>query len=202
MSKLDKLLKHIANSKQLGELICRADSPKCDSNSSVILQHQDCFEEQDGLPATPKCYRALLSLVLKCISSKPDLVDDESKRKLSDLLKLNSIKVEGLVSLDILRMLDSGSGSQIMTWIKYESFLIHLIKELVYEPKTMANEVLALARIELEPKISAKLSPLLNPCAKVCREVNSKIAEDEEVEEKWCEIIDWMGWFMSGQEDQ
>ena len=88
-----------------------------------------------------------------------------------------------------------------MIWIKYESLLVHLIKELIYEPKTMANEVLHMVKNEFsDPKVASKFSPVLSSCARVCREINNKHALDEEIEEKWSEIIEWMGWFMSGEE--
>lgn len=202
MSLLDRLSETIDNSNQLVDVISKAEFSQCDVGSSAILEHQNCFSHQHGAPQTASCYRATLSLVLKCIVDNPSVVTEEVKSGLGDRLKADNIKVTKLVTLDILKLLSVGKGSHLIAMLKFTSLLTYLIKELLYEPKTLANEVLTLSKYELDPKKKVMCAEFLEPCAQACREVNNKGAVDDEVEEKWCEIIDWMGWFFSGKDDE
>lgn len=190
---LDKVLDKIKEPSQLQDVIKQAKSleTKCDKNASVI--HENCF---DADLLVPQCPKALINLIIKTIASRPSLVDDNVKFQISDYFKTNNIKAQGLVSQDILTTLYSGSESQLITWVKYEAILSHLIREFIYEPKTMASEVLQTVKNELDPRVAAKFSSVLNECVKFCREINNRHAFDEEEEEKWCEIIDWMSWFL------
>ena len=208
MVKLDEVLDHLRESKDLQNLIIgQADviARKCDNKSNVIFEHHDCFElaatQNQQQSSTTPCHRALLILVLKCIATKQSVVDDEVKKRLSSQFKDHNLKAEGLLNQDVLNLLNNGSDSQILIWIKYESLLTHLIQEHIYEPKTMLDEVLTLMKNELHPNLAAKLSPVLSTCAQICRKVSTEQTPDDNLEEKWSEIIDWIGWFISGNDN-
>lgn len=137
--------------------------------------------------------------MIHIIASKPAHFDEEIKETINQCVKSNGIEVTGLVTKDVLKMLSTANpNSQTMVWIKYESFLKQMIKERAYNPKSMANELLAIIKHDLEPGLSLKLSSALKSCVDLCRQVNNKHEPDEEEKEKWCEIIDWMSWMMSG----
>lgn len=200
MSQTDKILRELSEPEHMQAIIDSTNNLECDENSKLVLDHQNCFEESTTkcLPKA-KCHKALLCLFIKGATVNPNLQNDQVRKTLSDFLRKQNIKVDRLMSLDILEHLSSEGKS--IAWIKYECLVTGLVKDLIYAPKTMANEVLTLAKIELSPQIASSLSSFLSSCAKTCREVNKASESDDEVEEKWCEIIDWMGWFMSDKDD-
>lgn len=205
MNRLDELLNLIEDSSQLAIILRESNhsTTNCDENKSVMV-HDKCFQVSPNDKRTlnqPQCAFNLVQLIIRTTSKKPFLIDDNVRLEISNYYKRHKLKAEGLISVQILHSLHSGSDSQTMVWIKYEAILSHLIKELVYEPRTMANEVLRTVKSELDPKVAAKFSSVLNGCVKICKEVNHKLCMDEEEQEKWCEIIDWMSWFLADDMD-
>lgn len=192
----------ITESSQLNDLINKSKNINlnCDKNNNPAI-HKQCFvypqqqdpSNQQQLPI-PQCQTALVNIIIQVLTLNPRLVEDSTKDHLVNYFKSNDIKSSGLVTLKNLYTLYE-TKAQLMTWLKFESLLIQLIKEQVYEPKTLANEVLTVAKNDLKPEIAAKFSSAMNACVKYCREANSGNMDDEE-EEKWCEIIDWMSWFL------
>lgn len=180
---------------------------KCDRISDVVEEHDHCFtslqkEDDSGTSHfMASCPKGLLYLIVLLIATKPNLIDDEVKKELCSYFKKLDWKIDGLVSVSILELLHTRSQTQTITWLKYEALLTHLIKDYIYEPKTMSNEVLKIVKHELNPSIAAKLSSVLKSCAEICRKINNQHAPDEEVEEKWCEIIEWTSWLISSTGD-
>lgn len=206
---LDKLLESIQDSSKLQILIeracvqvsCQSADTYCDKDSKEhFVIHLNCFkQEPENLLPIPKCLKSFLYAVIKTISSQPKIFTDECRDCMVKNLMVNDVKVRGLISLKILHTLYK-SDHQLMTWLKYEYILIALIKERLYETKSIASEILEVVKNDLEPEISRKFSPIMKSCAKHCRESN-KDNIDEEEKEKWCEIIDWMSWFVVAAED-
>ena len=156
--------------------------------------------QQTSVPQA-KCPKSLVHIIGLVLAKKPNLIDDNIRIRLSDYYKLNKIKATGLVSHDMLKLLHTNCESKLITWIKFEALLVHLIKDYVYEPKTLASEILETVKDDLDSQLAANFSSILNGCVKVCREVNNRRALDEEEQEKWCEIIEWMSWFLAGDDD-
>lgn len=202
MTSLEISINSIEQPNQLCDIIQQSKNitTKCDSNDSTSSSHQDCYLTHDHHSqfVIPQCSSALVNFLIKILASRPYLIDDSVKNLAANYFKENNLKAQGLISQDVLRALSSGSGSQIIVWIHYEALLSHLIKENVYEPKTVANETLRTVKHELDPKIAAKFSSVLNSCVRRCREIDNRqaIDQEQEEEEKWCEIIDWMSWFL------
>lgn len=169
---------------------------KCDQNKTVI--HLLCFERSKDDQIVPQCPNSLIYLLTKVIATKPSLLDDDAKARVVRYFKDNNILAKGLVYLEYLKILSS-SQTKNMTWIKYEMLLSQLIKEKVYQPSTMANEVLSVVKSELDADIASNFCSVMNSCVKYCREVSNEHLEEEE--EKWCEIIDWMSWFLATNDD-
>jgi hypothetical protein len=203
---VDDVLKQISCSEELLKFIEKSSklNKRCDNTSTVISEHAQCFESNAGSEHSVKwiaCPRAVLYLIINLIASKPTLLDDDSKKLLSDYLKQQDVKVSGLVTENILKLLNSkNANSQTMTWLKYEILLKQLISDYVYEPKTLSNEIIAHVKKDLDPSLAIKFSSALKSCVDICRKINNKHVPDEEEEEKWCEIIDWMSWLMSGND--
>ena len=151
----------------------------------------------------------VINIVIKTIVEQPDRVEDDFRKKVSEYFHEKNVEAEGLVTQAILAKLGSSkSQSQLLTWLKYETILTHLIKEHIYKPNKMASEVLATVKCDLNSKIAAKFSSVLNGCVKYCREANKETSanttantDGDEEEENWCEIIDWMSWFL-GNDDE
>lgn len=177
-------------------------STNCDNNKTVI--HHSCFNKissknnNNNNQSIPQCPNALIYTLITVITTKPSLLDDESKSKVVHYFKSNKISAKGLVSLEYLKTLNT-SRTKTLTWIKYEKLLCWLIKEKIYQPSTMANEVLYVVKSELEPAIASNFCSVINSCVKYCREVSN--GQFEEEEEKWCEIIDWISWFLGTNDD-
>lgn len=200
MVDLDLLLGNLMKSSNLIDFINRSknDTTKCDENNSTI--HHDCIVEDDNAELfTSLCPSSLIFTLMKVIATEPKLLDDLAKDAVASYFKTHQVKAKNLITIDNLTIL-SRSKTQMMTWLKYEILLIHLIKEQIYEPKTMANETLNIVKSEMSPEITSKFSSVLNTCVKHCRESNRHNIDEEE-EEKWCEIIDWMSWFIVTEED-
>jgi len=199
------ILNKITESSQLNDLINKSKniSSNCGKNNNSAI-HKQCFAymQQDTsnhqLPI-PQCQTALANFIIQVLSLKPKLLDDTTKDSLVKYFKANNIKSSGLVTLNNLYTLYQ-TKFQLITWLKYESLLIHLMKEQVYEPKTLTNEVLSIVKNELQPEIATKFSSAMNACVQYCREANAGKIDDEE-EEKWCEIIDWVSWFVGTEEN-
>lgn len=205
------------------DLLCilkeaKCDSQECDNNKTFIhnrciefkqLSDQNCNTHGDNNDANqrkinllpiPHCQDALVYIIIEVIAQSPKLIDDDAKQNFAHYYKTNNVEARRLVLPEYLSLL-STANSQLLAWLKYETLLIHLIKEQIYAPKTFANEILAIVKNELKPNIAAKFSSVVSACVKYCREANKGKNEDEEEEEKWCEIIDWMSWFMSTDDD-
>lgn len=178
-------------------------STNCDNNKTVI--HHSCFSRSNNNNnidnsnhPIPQCPNSLIYTLISVISTKPNLLDDESKSKVVHYFKSNKISAKELVHLEYLKILNT-SHTKTLTWIKYEKLLSWLIKEKIYQPSTMANEVLFVVKSELEPAIASNFCSVISSCVKYCREVSN--GQFEEEEEKWCEIIDWISWFLGANDD-
>lgn len=200
MIDFDRLINQLTDPSALIEYIkeSKNDTSRCRDNKSVI--HHNClFEENsDGL-SKPQCPNLLIYILIKILASQPKLLEDSTRDAIASYFKTNNIKAEGLITIDNLTTLNQ-SKSPLMTWLKYENLLIHLIKERIYEPKTMSNETLAVVKSEINPDIASRFSSVLSTCVKHCRDSNRHNIDEEE-EEKWCEIVDWMSWFLITEED-
>lgn len=199
MTDVDELIGRLNDAKELIDIIERYKkntSADCDGivDNSKRQNHLAHIEE-----ISPLCPDSIISLLIRVIATKPNLIDDDVKAKVVGCFKDKNVKISKLISIENLTNLHK-SGSQLISWIKYESLLNHLIKERIYESSTMANEVLSIVKDELNPAIACKLASVIEGCVKQCRE-SSKGNDDEELEEKWCEIIDWMSWFLASRED-
>lgn len=198
MSNLETKIDNIKEIKQLCELINTAQTAeiKCTvDNNSVI--HYDCYDNIDG-QLIPKCPHCLVYILVRILVTQPTLIEDASRKSISSYFKTKHIQVRGLISLENLKLLNRSQVPS-STWLKYETLLIHLIREEVYEPKTMASEILATVKDDMEPSLAGRFSSAISGCVKYCRDFkNGNI--DEEEKEKWCEIIDWMSWFLAPQD--
>lgn len=210
------------NIQDTGELSCLIEkandlASNCDCQSDSVIHELDCFVDEVSLEKKsqesdcdkkyitkiPRCQRALLRLIVHVIAKRPSLIEDNVKQKLIEYFNRNKTKANGLISHDVLKILHHGSseGSNLLVWLKYESVIIALVRENIYQPETLANEVLALSKEELNSDIASKFASVLESCVRYCREVNKKHANESELEEKWCEIIDWMSWFLTSGDD-
>lgn len=189
------IMDHLAEPKQLQDLILISSfNNSCDLDQSII-QH-NCYKNNQS---DAKCAKGLIRLIVEVIASKPDLLDEEVMECLISRLESSTIRITNLISHDILIYLQNGSSpSQARTWLKYENLIIKLIRRNIYDTETMANEILCIVRREIEPQVAQKFSSVLSSCVKVCRET-SKNTGQEGGEEKWCEIIDWMSWFLGSE---
>lgn len=210
MIDLKSAIERISKPVQVKELIDKAgkltSKSDCDHSNS-----NGCFN-MDELKPIPICDEAFLSLIINLISLKPKLMDESVTESISQYYK--DRKAEGLISLKNLETLHDQTHSPTYTWLKYESLLSNLIKKDIYKPKSMANEVLVVVKNELRPDLGSKLASVLESCVKLCREagksrargsmvgeLGDEEAEEGEEEEKWCEIIDWMSWFIGSREE-
>lgn len=172
-------------------------SSECDKNKK--FHHKLCFDRNDSTPI-PQCPNAFAYTVVELLANKPELFDEELRTEIAQYYDRINLKVSGLMSLEYLTLLNEKTKTPTLSWIKYENLISELIKKQKYEPKTVANEVLAIVKDEIPANIGAKFASVLESCVKHCRDTNKNI-QDEEDEEKWCEIIDWMSWFI-GSADQ
>jgi len=198
MTKLDEIAAEIEKSSDLLELVKNPKNKSIECGRDHWKESSSCDSQEDDGLVLALCPQSLIVMIVKVIAKKPNLFDDSIKEGLLDYFKTNKVSAKGLISLSVLQNLHK-ADSQLLTWIKYEILLIHLIKERIYEPKTMANEILALTKSDLPSNVATKFSSVLQSCLKYCREVN-KGRMDEEEEEKWTEIIDWMSWFICDED--
>lgn len=168
----------------------------CDKNETVI--HSKCLIKSDDNQVSAQCPNALIYLLIKALAIKPDLLEDKAKDKVVKYYKDKKITARGLVYLEYLKILNTAQ-SKTLTWLKYETLLSHLIRERIYDPSTMANEVLSVVKCELPRDIAIKFCSVIDSCVKHCREATKGKFEEEE--EKWCEIIEWISWFLASSED-
>lgn len=199
MSDVDKFIDDLNGSDQLIDIIDgyqKNTTTDCDNNCDISISES---HEKATDNITPLCPDSVIGLLIKVISKKPNLLDDDVRAKVVKVFKEKNIKVRNMISVEHLTTLHA-SGSQIISWIKYESLLNLLIKEEIYDPKSMASEVLSIVREELNPAIACKLASVIEGCVKHCRE-SSRGKSDDELDEKWCEIIDWMSWFLASKDD-
>lgn len=200
MLDLDQLIKEITESSNLSHYFRESKNNNTNCNDNKSANHHDCIVKENDLELPrPQCPNSFIYILMRVLASQPKLLDDSARDAVASYFRSNKIKAEGLVTTENLSLLDQ-SKSQLMTWLKYEILLTHLIKEQIYEPKTMANETLVTVKSELGPRIASKFSSVLSSCVKHCRESNRHNADEEE-KEKWCEIIDWMSWFIVTDED-
>lgn len=196
MKDIDQLVSDLNDTQGLIDIIDRyekATKTDCDGNEDNSESQKNPSELGHFGP------ESIVVLLIKVIGAKPNLVDDDVKAKLVKCFKYKNVKIKKMISIENLLILHK-SGSQIISWIKYEYLLNHLIKEQIYEPEALASEVLSLVKDELNPAIACKLASVIEGCVKTCRET-SKAKGDDEMEEKWCEIIDWMSWFLASKDD-
>lgn len=140
----------------------------------------------------------IIELIMEILSQKAEYFSDKSKQLIIDFLDKHKTKLrKSILSIENLEIINK-SKSPTLSWIKLESFLKSLIKYKIYEPKRVANELLELTKIEIDKSISSRFASTLSGCVEYCREFGGLTAEEEE-EEKWCEIIDWMSWFIGGE---
>lgn len=139
-----------------------------------------------------KFYVKLMQLMI----TRPTILDESARKSIGDLFERSNLRSQNLISHAVLEGL-SASKSQTSTWLAYERLLVHLIKAQLYEPKTLTSEVLTIVKSDMKKETATKFSSVLSECARHCREA---ITGDEEEEEKWCEIMDWLSWFMVGDD--
>lgn len=199
MTDMDQLVSKLNEPKDLIDIIDRYQkntTSDCDAQKGEQeIQNDPSVSDE----STPLCPESIVVLLVKVIGVKPNLIDDDVKAKVVRCFKDKNFKVQRIITIENLTILHK-SGSQLISWIKYESMLNHFIKEQIYEPDTMANEVLSIVKGELNPAIACKLASVIEGCVKHCRE-SSKGKAEEELDEKWCEIIDWMSWFLASKDD-
>lgn len=189
--KVDEFRQIILESKNLNS--------KCDRSETFC--HIRCFYEisnGDKNLFIPQCPYSFNYIIIVVLVTKPKLIDEDTRDLIAKYYKNNEIKVQGLMSLNYLNLLNE-TKSPTTTWLKYETLIVHLIKEQLYEPKSLANELLSIVKDEIPQNIASKFASVLESCVKYCRDANKDCSEEEE-EEKWCEIIDWMSWFIGSSE--
>lgn len=186
------ILKNISHSSQLHSILEAKIQENCEKD--VASQ-----EKSDIGQTEYKIFKAtdLISIAIEVLSLQPNLFDEVALKTLIDYFKGCQTLAQGLITIEIVTKLHS-SKSQTLTWIKYENLLRSFIKEHIYKPKTMVNELLELSKNELDPTLASRFSSVINGCVKYCRESQNHNAEGEE-EEKWSEIVEWMSWFLGGE---
>lgn len=201
MNELNKSISQINESSVLNDIISGSNfiTSKCDGQGS-FSSHLDCFDYTGNELLKPQCQYALTFALVKILATNPKLIDDSIKSSVVGYFKLHEVKAKGFLSQEILSVL-SETQSPLLTWLKYESLLCQLIKEKIYEPKAVANEVLETVKNDLPQEVAIKFSSVLDSCVKHCREAGGG-QSDEEEKGKWCEIIDWMSWFLVDQDDE
>lgn len=140
----------------------------------------------------------LRDIIIETLVQNPKLLDDKAKSLVVEFYKTNQIDASDFITpIKLAKLLES--KTQAITWIKYESLLCHLIRAKVYSPKCLMDEVLALSKQEsFSQEAGSKFASCLSQCVKCCREISNP---EEEEEQKWCEIIDWMSWFLADPQD-
>lgn len=172
---------------------------QCDKNETV--PHGLCFKKGcDNEIPVPQCPQALSLIIIELLALQPAIFDEVVRQEVANYYKNFGIKAKGLMSIDNLTVMNDKTKNSNLTWIKYEAFVSHLIKTHNYEPKTVANELLTIVKDEIPKKIASKVASVLETIVKHCREAN-KLNQDEEEEEKWCEIIDWLSWFIGSSDE-
>lgn len=142
----------------------------------------------------------LQNFILDLIVERPKLFDDSARAEVVDFYKRRHAKINRLLDMKNLYRL-SESKFQNLSWIVFEALLINLIKNQVYEPKVIASEMMNIVKRDVEPVLSSKLATLLKSCVPYCRQSGAH-SVDEEEEEKWCEIIDWLSWAITDEDGQ
>lgn len=191
----------LVDSEQVQDLILRSsDYNKCHINQTVI-QHK-CFLDTESSICIPQCTTGMLNLMLNIVATKPDLIDDKVIDCLVAHFQKSPGKLTNLITYDTLNLLHNGKDdSQTKKWLKYEILIKRFINCGIYEPSTMLNEVLGVARKELDDDVARKFSSLISSCVDTCRK-SKKISREEEEEQKWCEILDWMSWFLGSDDNE
>lgn len=164
--------------------------------------HAKCLHLQDKSIIRARCPNSLLYILSRVLLEHPEIVDDVMRKQVSNYYKHHKIDAEGFITIEFIKSLHENKKNPSITWLKYETLLTHLIKEQAYKPKTLANELLALVKCELDKDMGAKFASAISGCVKYCQQIKSNDHVDpEEDEEKWCEIVDWISWFLSPEED-
>lgn len=178
---------------KISEVLDQSFEENCDKSKCEQKGHLKSIEKSSKIDN-------LFNVAIQIITIKPKLFDDTAQNKLVEFFKKPGMETNKFISLDTLSTLDKSKMST-LTWIKYEMLLKTLIKEKVYEPKEMARAILHLSKTEIDPNLAAKFASAISGCVKYCRESSGQNMDEEE-EEKWCEIIDWMSWFMGGEQEE
>ena len=119
-------------------------------------------------------------------------MNDEARKAIVGHYKKRNISATDQISHDKLKYLHSQCKSPQLSWLQFELILRALINGKIYAPKTMANELMALLKIELDPELAGRFANVVESLVKHCREISK--SDDEELQEKWCEIIEWTSW--------
>lgn len=194
MNLIDDYFPQIHDSSSLEKILKTLDydATKCKDNDGVI--HITCYQYENQLPK-PQCPHSLIYLILNLLAHSPRVVEDSCQTLVSEYFQKNQLKAPCMINLSNLNILKR-SKSQTLTWIRFESFLTRLIKDKVYEPKSMSNEVLEVVKNELPMDIRGKLASVVKSCVPHCQQA---IDYEEEERNKWCEILDWMSWFIGDE---
>lgn len=177
----------------------RNSTSKCNSDNKTSV-HEQCFTlDSDKSLWIPQCPSALMFTLINIIATKPNLFEDDMKKAVVSYYQRHLIKLNGLLNMKYLEIMHNKSKTPALSWLKFESLLTHLIKEKIYEPRTVADELLTFVKADIPEHIASKLASVMEACAKFCRDANKHAMEEEE-KEKWCEIIDWLSWFIGSSE--
>lgn len=173
---------------------CKLCNQNCDRNLAEV--HSSCIERVDfegGSSDVHLCQNAFVSIVVDIITTKPKILDDQVTDSIVACYKTSGESAGGFLMLDHLRTLHK-SSSPTMSWLKFENLLIRLIKEQVYDATKFGTEALGLVKHEMPDEVAGKFSSLLGACVPHCRAQTKLTGADDDG--TWCEIIDWMSWFL------
>lgn len=142
-----------------------------------------------------------IQLIISCLATKPYVFNAKVYESVSFYNEHSNMALaQGYITPDNLKLLSTSSNSH-TTWLKYEMLLCYLIRNKQLTPKILAEEILTTIKHDLDQNILASVSSVLSSCVRRCRQVNPKNADDED-EEKWCEILDWLAWFCSSNDGE
>lgn len=143
----------------------------------------------------------LIYIILKYISKKPETIQDMSviNNAFVTYCKRNNVSFKSLINQSTLSILDA-SNKKSQTWLKFEILLKKLIKDRIYNPKNLAKELLDFIKLDTETSIQVRLASCIQACLSECREANKADGEDD-FEDKWMEIIEWMSWFLNSEDE-
>ena len=142
-----------------------------------------------------------VELIITLLASKPHIFESKVYESISSHHeRCTEAPAQGYITPNNLRSLSLSSNSR-TTWLKYEMVLCHLIKKKQLTSKILAEEILSTIKVDIETDILASVSSVLSACVKKCQQVNPNDTNDED-QEKWCEILDWLAWFCSSNDGE